>query len=220
MSRTQFTFYESFARAIGRIKKKADRADAYDAIVSYALYEKTPDFEKLPDSAAIAFDLIKPTLDASKRKAENGKRGGSRKQNASKDEADPEQTRSDYEKENEDEKENEIDNECYPPTPLPGVEKAKGPEFAFVLEYAKLQRAESLAKPFFDYYAAANWRDSENKPVYNWQQKFIAWKQRDEEKKRAQKSRGIKLPEAEKPVDHSSEFARMDRYLKKMREGS
>ena len=82
------------------------------------------------------------------------------------------------------------------------------------------QRAEELAKPFFDYYAAANWRDSENKPVYNWQQKFIAWKQRDEEKKRAQLARGLKPPEDTKPVDRSSELARMDRYLAKMREGT
>lgn len=216
MNRTQFTFYESFARAISRIKKKADRADAYDAIVAYALYGEAPDLDKLPDSAAIAFDLIKPTLDASKRKAESGRRGGSQKQSESKTEANPKQSA--REKENEKEKENEIENECYPPTPLRGGEKAKGPEFAFVLEYAKLQRAEELAKPFFDYYAAANWRDSENKPVYNWQQKFIAWKQRDEEKKRAQLARGLKLTEDTKPVDRSSELARMDRYLAKMRE--
>ena len=109
MNRTQFTFYESFARAISRIKKKADRADAYDAIVSYALYGEAPDLDKLPDSAAIAFDLIKPTLDASKRNAESGKRGGKKKQTASKQEANPEQIA--REKENEIEKDNEIEKE-------------------------------------------------------------------------------------------------------------
>ena len=41
--RTQFTFYESFYKAISRIKKKADRADAYDAICKYALTGIEPD---------------------------------------------------------------------------------------------------------------------------------------------------------------------------------
>lgn len=42
MNRTQFTFYESFYKAISRIKKKADRADAYDVICRYLLYGETP----------------------------------------------------------------------------------------------------------------------------------------------------------------------------------
>lgn len=74
--RTQFTFYDSFARSIFRIKKKADRADAYDAIVSYALYGKEPDLDSLSDAAAIAFEVIRPNLDASRRKSESGKLGG------------------------------------------------------------------------------------------------------------------------------------------------
>ena len=73
MERSQFTFYRSFASAIQRIRKDADRAKAYDAICNYALDGKEPDLSGLPDAAAIAFELIKPNLDASKRKAENGK---------------------------------------------------------------------------------------------------------------------------------------------------
>ena len=87
MGRNQFTFYASFASALSRIKKKSDRADAYDAICNYALFGIEPDMDKLPDSAAIAFELIRPTPDASRRKAENGKRGGSVKQTGSKQEA-------------------------------------------------------------------------------------------------------------------------------------
>lgn len=111
MGRGQFTFYASFASALSRIKKKADRADAYDAICNYALYGTEPDMEKLPDSAAIAFDLIRPTLDASRRKAESGKTGGSRKQTGSKPEANRKLEEIAREKENENEKENEIENE-------------------------------------------------------------------------------------------------------------
>ncbi len=75
MNRTQFTFYESFATALRRIRKKADRCDAYDAIADYALYGLEPDLDALPNSAAIALELIRPTLDASRRKAEGGARG-------------------------------------------------------------------------------------------------------------------------------------------------
>lgn len=133
MERSQFTFYRSFASAIQRIRKDADRAKAYDAICNYALDGKEPDLSGLPDAAAIAFELIKPNLDASKRKAENGKRGANakqekgagkpqanRKQTVSKPQANAKQGDTPSEKENETEKENEIENECYknPPSPF------------------------------------------------------------------------------------------------------
>ena len=114
-NRTQFTFYESFFKAISRIKKAADRALAYDAICSYALYGTEPDLDKLPDAAAIAFELSKPNLDASRKKAKNGKKGGANgKQPESKQEANGKQPESKKEKEKEKEKE----YECTPLTPL------------------------------------------------------------------------------------------------------
>lgn len=129
MSRSQFTFYASFASALSRIKKKADRADAYDAICNYALFGTEPDLDKLPDSAAIAFDLIRPTLDASKRKSENGKAGANAKQTASKQVASCKQTGSKplanaklgetaSEKEKEIEKEKENENEIEGESPI------------------------------------------------------------------------------------------------------
>lgn len=136
--RKQFTFYESFASSIQRIRKASDRCTAYDAIVRYALYEEEPNLDMMPDSAAIVFDLIKPTLDSSKRKAESGQKGGkaeatdkqtasegkpkaNRKQTGSKPEANGKQTASEKEGEKEDEKEGEkeIENECYIPPRSP-----------------------------------------------------------------------------------------------------
>lgn len=121
--RKQFTFYESFYSALRRIRKDADRAKAYDAICSYALTGEMPDLEALPDAAAIAFDLIRPTLDSSAKKAESGKAGG--KQTESKPKANGKQTESKWqaidkqtgrekegEKEIEGEIEKEIENEC------------------------------------------------------------------------------------------------------------
>jgi hypothetical protein len=83
-----------------------------------------PDLESLSDAAAIAFELIKPTLDASRKKAESGKQGGSKHEaNAKQTEASAKQTA--REKEGEKEKEGEIEYECIPPTPSPEKKKQK-----------------------------------------------------------------------------------------------
>lgn len=117
--RTQFTFYESFYKAISRIKKKADRADAYDIICAYALFQEEPDLDSVSDAVAIAFELLRPVLDKAREKAENGKNGGSKpkanaKQSESKTEANAkvEQavSKKEKEKEVEIEVEKEIDN--------------------------------------------------------------------------------------------------------------
>lgn len=117
MERSQFTFYASFFQSISRIKKKADRCDAYDAICGYALTGELPNLDSIAESAAIVFDLSKPNLDASRRKAESGKAGGKRKQTESKPEANRKQEETVREKEKEKEKEKESYS---PPTPSPG----------------------------------------------------------------------------------------------------
>lgn len=83
MDRTQFTFYESFYKAAKRIKDPSARAEVYDAICEYALYGNEPDIDALSEMAAIAFELIKPNLNASRKKAESGKLGGTKKQSES-----------------------------------------------------------------------------------------------------------------------------------------
>lgn len=117
--RKQFTFYESFFNAISRIKKKQDRADAYDMICAYALYQTEPDLDSVPDAVAIAFDLLRPVLDKAKERAESGKKGGSKpeanaKQTASSPEAPAKlgETPSKKEGEKEKENENEVEKEC------------------------------------------------------------------------------------------------------------
>ena len=84
MNRTQFTFYESFYKALSRIRKATDRAKAYDLMVRFALYGEEPDLDALPDSIAIALELIRPNLEASRRKAEAGRLGGSKPEAKSK----------------------------------------------------------------------------------------------------------------------------------------
>ena len=131
MERGQFTFYRSYYEAIKQLKK-ADQAAVLMAICAYALDEEMPGLTGTP---AAIFALIKPTLDASRRKAESGKAGGETKQTASKTEAKPKQSESkteanrkqtarekEEEREKEKEGENEIEKEddSPPPTPFTG----------------------------------------------------------------------------------------------------
>lgn len=179
--RTQFTFYASFFDAVSRIKKKADRADAYDAICAYALREEDPDFSKMSDAAQIAFLLIKPNLDSSRRKAKSGKDGGSKKasgkQNGSKQEANCKQEERESEKEKEKEKEGEIENECYPPTPLSGGTKAKRfipPTVDEVAAYCQ-ERGNGLdPETFVDFYASKGWMVGKN-PMKDWKAAVRTW---------------------------------------------
>lgn len=126
MERTQFTFFASFAKAAERIRKKNDRCEFYDVVKDYALYGKEPDLDGLPDSVAVAFELVRPNIDASRRKAESGKNGGKSKQTESKSEANRKQTeakrkqgkaasKKESEKEKEGENEKEKESECSPP---------------------------------------------------------------------------------------------------------
>lgn len=153
--RKQFTFYLSIFKAIRKIKKKTDRADAYDAICAYALFGEEPDLDAMTDSVSIAFELIRPVLDASRRKSKSGKQGGSKpKQNESKPEANGKQTGSkqdeneskgEKEKEEEIEKEVEIEHECVKRPCAESKPQAEGRSFtAFWEDYpAKINREEA-----------------------------------------------------------------------------
>lgn len=74
MDRTQFTFYESFYKALSRIRSGEERAFAYDAICAYALYGTEPDMDKLQGSAAIAFESVRETIEADRRMSSEGRR--------------------------------------------------------------------------------------------------------------------------------------------------
>lgn len=179
MDRKQFTFYESFASALARIKSKAARCDAYDAICNFALYGIEPDLDSIPDAAAIAFDLIRPTLEASKRKAENGKRGGKTeandKQTVSKLQANSKQTVSEKENEKENEKEGEIENECY-------IARTRTrfvpPTLDEVVSYCQ-ERGNSVdAERFVSFYESNGWKVGKN-PMKDWRAAVRTWERDD-----------------------------------------
>ena len=108
-NRKQFTMYESIYKSLQRIRNKKDRADAYDAICAYALYNQEPNLETASDAVAIAFELIRPVLDSARKKAESGKQGGSKPK--AKGKQTPREKENEEEKEVESEKEIEIEVE-------------------------------------------------------------------------------------------------------------
>ena len=102
--------YESIYKALQKIRNKKDRAEAYDAICAYALYNTEPDLNSVSDAVAIAFELTRPVLDSARKKAESGKQGGSKTKANSKQKG-SEQEQPEREKEEENEKEVEKENE-------------------------------------------------------------------------------------------------------------
>lgn len=73
MERTQFTVYESFYKAIARMRKKSDQADTFLAMARLALYGEEPDIDNLPDAVGSAMELIAPVIRAGSNKAANRK---------------------------------------------------------------------------------------------------------------------------------------------------
>ena len=73
--RSQFTFYRSFWEAVKGLPKK-DRLPILESIIEYALDGKAP--SGLSQSQSAFFLLVKPNLDASRKKAASGKQGGSK----------------------------------------------------------------------------------------------------------------------------------------------
>lgn len=162
--RTQFTFYESFYKAISRIKDKAERAETYDAICAYALYGTVPDLDSLPESSAIAFELIKPNLDASRRKAKGGQAKNKKVSDANDEDSGKMQQRceedsdkirgtsskdaankkkKEKEKEKEIEIEKEVENECY----IKGDATVSSPDPVSIVLADYLNRINPSASP-------------------------------------------------------------------------
>jgi len=191
MERSQFTFYESFFKAISRIRKKADRADAYDAIIAYALYGTEPDADKLPDAVAIVFDLIQPNLIASRRKAEGGIRGSKKKDNDKiplSSEEDSDKIPASYDKDNgnkkkkekENKKEDKKENKCYipPDPPKGGLPRFSPPTVSEVSAYCSERKNSVDAENFVNFYAAKGWVVGKS-PMKDWKAAVRTWEKRD-----------------------------------------
>ena len=169
MERNQFPFYRSYRDALRALNAKDFKAVVL-AICDYALDESEPCLSGVP---LAVFTLIRPTLDSGRNKAANRQNKAKTKEEQSGNKS--EQTS----KEKEGEKEREKENDSSLSISL----SRKAPTFDEVAEYAKLRGGLIDPKPFYEFYSVAGWRDTEGKPVYNWQQKFQLWEKRELEKK-------------------------------------
>jgi len=130
MQRGQFTFYRSYFEAVKELNKREATA-VLMAVCAYALDEEEP---QLSGIARAVFSLIKPTLDAGRKKAEGGTRGtpggGKKKERPEKEQGKTgerpgkdRRNKKENERETEEEIESEIEgegeNECYAPSPIP-----------------------------------------------------------------------------------------------------
>lgn len=150
-NRSQFTFYRSFWEAVQSLPKK-DKLPVLEAIISYALDGTAP--SGLTQSQSAFFLLVKPNLDASRKKAVSGKQGGSKpkangKQNASKKEKEGE-----IEEENEIEIEKEKEYEC---NNIRGSSNAG----------TKRERILNIATDLFGRYAGRSHTEADYDLIYN-----------------------------------------------------
>lgn len=111
--RKQFTFYRSYYEAVERLNKR-DRLAALDAILGYALDGVEP-VDLTPVQFAV-FHLVRPTLDAGRRKAMGGMHGkedkGKPGASSAQDTDNEKEIEKEKEIETEIEKEIEIENKC------------------------------------------------------------------------------------------------------------
>lgn len=201
--REQFTFYRSYFDAIRRLKKAADRAAIYDAIADYALYGNATE---LSDAAGAIFDLIRPTLDAAKRKSDGAKSKTSGKDTGESPEKDmqdtdkiPARSAQDIDKipaicaqgeiedarnEKEKEKEKEYEKESYIKETL-SIESVKKsaprftpPTMEEVAAYCS-ERGNSVdAERFCSFYQSNGWKVGKN-PMKDWKAAVRTWEKRD-----------------------------------------
>ena len=54
-------------------------------------------------------------------------------------------------------------------------ESCSPPSLDEVVAYARENGREDIARKFYTYYSAADWRDKGGEPIQNWRQKFVSW---------------------------------------------
>ena len=194
--RNQFTFYRSYYDAIQALSKR-DQSALILAVCGYAIYETEP--KGLSNAAFTAFKLIKPTLDAGRKKAENGSMKG--KANESKTEANESKTEANRKQgengsEKEREKEIEIENELEVEVDVEGNPLADGCDGYHELEIIggtlgkgviKLSQAQSdslldtLGLDMFNHYVArlADYIIQTGAVVHNHYETILKWWKQD-----------------------------------------
>lgn len=84
---------------------------------------------------------------------------------------------------------NRIDKNRIDKNKKPKTKRFVPPTLQQVIDYAIIRnQSDELAKKFFDYYDAGNWRDAKGNQVKNWKQKFITWENKNQSSSQQQKT--------------------------------
>ena len=180
-----FVFYQSFHTALKHLDAETYK-QAMDAICEYAFTGELPECDGV---VAMAFELIKPQLDANAKRRENGKKGGRPKQ--TKEEPNRNQTITKP-------KPKETEPEPSQTTPEPNVnvnvndnvnvkekesKKKSAPRFTpptvqQVEEYSRQSGHRVDAQRFVDFYESKGWMVGKNK-MKDWKAAVRNWAKRD-----------------------------------------
>lgn len=201
--RKQFTFYRSYYEAICSLPKREQTA-VVQAICGFALNGTEPELTGV--SAAI-FSLIRPTLEASAKKAESGKKGGeTEKQTESKTEANGKQ-----EIELEIGLERELDIELMLKENKKKSKSFKPPTVEEVKAYCKERNNGIDPENFVNFYSAKGWKIGKEK-MQDWKAAVRTWEKRNSDQVNQQPAAN---PQA---APNSGDIERMKRMIAKMRE--
>ena len=207
MERKQFTFYSGFMDGIKRIKTKSARCDAYDAIIAYALDGTEPDLDKLPDSAAIAFVMARPNLDASRKRAANALNRTNIEQESNDHRTSIEPT-SKPKQEKEEEKEKEkVKEQLLKESTKEKRTVFKAPTVEAVAAYIREKGYPIDAQHFVDYYQRQGWKLSNGQPMKDWQSAVRLWSRDKKPKKNSPEYFG------KGPIDAEATRASYERLL-------
>jgi len=180
-TRDSFIFYRSFYQSAKKLPKE-DKAELFDAICSYALNGELVEMSVVPEAI---FTVIKPNLDANRRKWQNGckekkKRGeveAKQEQEISKDEAKDKQTISKAEGNvnvnvnvNKDVNHNLESKSKSKHFIKPTLEEVKG--------YCNELSCNIDPQNFIDYYQSNGWKVGKNS-MKDWKATLRQWKSRD-----------------------------------------
>ena len=94
MGQDSFVFYRSFYEAIKEIDEEATRLAILEALCDYAIFGEEPE---LSGTASALFKLMRPQIDANRKRRENGKKGGAALKEEVQKDADKGQTQTETE---------------------------------------------------------------------------------------------------------------------------
>jgi hypothetical protein len=171
--RDSFIFYRSFYQSAKKLPKE-DKAELFDAICSYALDGELVELSVVPEAI---FTVIKPNLDANRRKWENGCKEKKKpseveaieEQEISKDEANDKQTIS----KPEGNVNVDVNVECKSESKS---KRFSHPTLEEVKNYCQERKNNVNAKKWFDFYSAKGWKIGKNS-MKDWKAAVRTWEE-------------------------------------------